>query len=67
MIIHARVKTGKSKFSVLKGDTWAINVTSKPEQNAANIEIIRELSKEYKKVRIIRGLKSRKKVIEIAL
>ena len=65
MIINAKVKTNQSKFSVKKADVWLISCTSPAESNKANIEIVKELSKQYKKVRILKGLKSKKKVIEI--
>ncbi len=66
MIITAKVKTHQKKFSIeRKGDVWVISVTSPPEKNKANIEIIKELSKIYGNARIISGLKSEKKRIEI--
>lgn len=65
MIIQARVRTGQKRFSVKKGEVWQITTKAKAERNQANHEIINELSKEYKKVRIIKGHKSDKKVIEI--
>ncbi|HLD85688.1 MAG TPA: DUF167 domain-containing protein, partial [archaeon] len=73
-IINATVKTSQKKFSIVKGQIdakgvfsgeWKISVRSAPENNKANIEIIKELSKMYKSVRIVSGLKSRKKVIEV--
>lgn len=65
MIINAKVKTNQKEFSVIKNGVWAINCTSPAEKNQANIEIIKELSKHYKKVRILKGLKSKEKVIEV--
>ncbi|MBI4162463.1 MAG: DUF167 domain-containing protein [Candidatus Aenigmarchaeota archaeon] len=66
MLIQATVKTNQKKFSVEKnGDKWVISVRAAPEHNKANIEIIKELSKEYKNVRIVKGLKSSKKLIEV--
>jgi uncharacterized protein YggU (UPF0235/DUF167 family) len=65
VIINVRVKTGYKKFSVEKGEPWIIRVKSRAENNRANAEIIKELSKEYGKIRIIRGLKSRNKIMEI--
>ncbi|MCX6819287.1 MAG: DUF167 family protein [Candidatus Aenigmarchaeota archaeon] len=66
MIIQARVKTGQKKFEVVKKhDGWVIAVKARPEKNLANHEIINELSKEYEKVRIIRGHKTSKKLIEL--
>lgn len=65
MIIKAKIKTGKDKFSITEGDVWLINVKSRPENNEANKEIIKELSKRYSSVRIIKGLKSKEKLIEV--
>ena len=66
MIITAKVKTNQKKFSTeKKGDVWIISVRSPPEKNRANVEIIRELSKIYGNARIVSGLKSNKKAIEI--
>ncbi len=64
MLIQAKVKTNQEKFSVSKSnEKWIISVRSAPEQNKANLEIIKELSKQYKSVKIVKGLKSNKKVI----
>ena len=63
MLIHAKIKTRQKKFSLEKGKVWTIAVKSPPEKGMANTEIIRELSKKYREVRIIRGLGSKKKVI----
>ncbi len=67
MLIQATVKTSQKKFFIVKksDSNWSISVKSPPEHNKANIEIIKELFKEYKHVRIIKGLKSSKKVIEV--
>lgn len=44
---------------------YRVNIKAKPEDNKANIEIIKFLSKLLKKrVNIIRGLKSREKIIK---
>ncbi len=67
MIITAKVKTNQKKFSIeKKGDVWIISVRSPPEKNRANIEIIRELSKIYGSARIVSGLRSSKKGIEVS-
>lgn len=66
MLITAKIKTRQKSFKIdKKGDVWVISVTSPPEKNKANIEIIKELSKIYGSARIISGLKSEKKVIVI--
>ena len=47
-------------------NAYRISIKAKPEDNKANIEVIRFLSKLLKKkVKIIAGLKSREKLIEI--
>lgn len=66
MIVNAKIKTGQRHFEIQKGEIWAISVKAQPKNNQANFEIIKELSKTYKKVRIIRGLKSSRKIIELA-
>lgn len=48
-------------------NAYRISIKAKPEDNKANIEIIKFLSKLLKKkVNIISGLKSREKIIEVA-
>ncbi|MBI2649802.1 DUF167 domain-containing protein [Candidatus Woesearchaeota archaeon] len=47
-------------------NAYRISIKAKPEDNKANIEIIKFLSKLLKKkVKIISGLKSREKIIEV--
>jgi uncharacterized protein (TIGR00251 family) len=65
MIIQAKVKTNQKEFSVKKNSTWLISVKSPPEKGMANNEIVRELSKTYENVKIIKGLKSKKKLISL--
>ena len=71
MIIHVAVKPGSAEQEISKIDdrNLAIKLTSRAEENKANIELIKLLAKyfntEQKNVLIIRGRKSRKKVIEI--
>ncbi len=65
MIITAKVKTNQPEFSVRKGEMWVISVKSPPEKNRANAEIVKELSKIYKNVRIVSGFRSSRKKIEL--
>ncbi len=67
MLIQVKVKTNQPSFSIKQGDVWFIYVKSKAENNKANIEIIKELSKQYKSVKIVKGLKSNKKFIELGI
>ena len=68
MIINARIHTNSPEFKIVKDENnWTIYVRSKPQDNKANTEIIKELTKKYKTCRILKGAKSRKKTIEILL
>ncbi len=47
-------------------NTYRIQIKAKPEDNKANIELIKFLSKSLKKkVRMVSGFKSREKIVEI--
>lgn len=64
------VKPNSAKNEIVRFDTekqaYIVNIKAKPEDNKANIAIIKFLSKELKKkVRIASGMKSREKFIEI--
>jgi len=60
-----------SKENIIMGfdndrNAYRISIKAKPEDNKANIEVIKFLSKLLKKrVKIISGLKSKEKIIEI--
>ncbi|MGC8655474.1 MAG: DUF167 domain-containing protein [Thermoplasmata archaeon] len=68
MIINVKVKEGNKPIE--QKDGYLIVYTNEPrEENKANKDIIKQLAKFYKKdfreIRIIRGGRSRDKVIEI--
>jgi len=67
MKIKIKVKLNQPKTEILeKKDIWKLNLKAKPEQGKANLEIIKFFSKMFKKrVKIIRGLKSKNKILEI--
>ena len=65
--IEVKVKTncGKNKI-ILKNDKYFVELNAKPKNNEANIKLIKFLSKEFKKrLRIVRGLKSKIKLIDV--
>ena len=66
-MIKVKVKPSSGKQSIEKKEGfYLINVKSKPENNKANIEVIKLLERYFKKpVKIKSGLTSRNKVIEI--
>lgn len=70
MRFQVEVKFHKEYLKV-DGNRILIGLTSKPEKGKANVELIRKLAKHFKvsssHVRIISGLKSRRKTVEIAI
>jgi uncharacterized protein (TIGR00251 family) len=67
-IVKVRVKTGAPKTEVVgwDNDVLRIAVKARPEKGKANAEIIKLFKKEFKKdVEIVKGLKSRDKLLRI--
>ena len=56
-------------FLEIKGNRITVGLTSKPEKGKANLELIKKLAKHFKvsssQIRIVSGLKSRRKIVEI--
>ena len=68
MLINIKVKPNSSKQEVKKLDeeNYVVCVKSKPENNKANLEVVKLMEKYFnKEVRILRGKTSRKKVVDI--
>ncbi len=67
MRLKVKISTGKSKFYIKqKDDILLVGVKSNPIDGKANLEIIKELKKIFKReVRIVFGHKSKNKIIEI--
>ncbi|MBL7147544.1 MAG: YggU family protein [Nanoarchaeota archaeon] len=64
------VKPNSAKNEIVKFDNerkaYRVNIKEKAEDNKANIEIIKFFSKLLKKkVKIIKGLKSKEKIIKV--
>jgi len=61
--------TFHKNFLKVEANKIMIGLTSKPEKGKANLELIKKLAKHFKvpssQIRIVSGLKSRKKIIEI--
>ena len=65
-IIQVTVRTNapETKITKQEGDQWRMDVHAQPENNKANLEIIKFLTKRYKTdIKIIRGHTSKKKTI----
>lgn len=68
MILKIKVKPNSNKQEIEKidEDNYKISLKSKPEDNKANIELIKMLKKHFgKDVKIIKGLKSKNKIVEV--
>ena len=65
--MKVRVTTNAKSFSISKANgKITVRLKSKPHDNEANNELVRELSRHFrKKVMIARGLKSREKEIHV--
>jgi uncharacterized protein YggU (UPF0235/DUF167 family) len=68
MILKLRVKPNSSENKFLESENL-VHVKAQAIKNKANIELIKTLAKHYKvsssQIKIIKGLSSREKVIEI--
>ena len=69
MIAEVTVAPKSGKFSIsVKGDRIKISLKSTPEQNKANLELVKELSRALDStVKIISGHKSKHKRLEISI
>ena len=67
MIIKVLVKPGKRKESVeVINGVYVVELTKKPVQGKANKDLMKVLKDYFKKdVRIVSGLTSRKKLVEV--
>lgn len=73
MIIRIRVKSGSSKQDIIKisDNNYVISLKERAEDGKANLELIKLLKRYFKNkcsiknIKIIKGLKSRDKVVKI--
>ena len=64
--LEIKVKTNKKKTEVVSYNPFILDVKEKAENNKANLEVIKFLSKYFgKRVRIVKGFKSKIKVIDL--
>jgi uncharacterized protein (TIGR00251 family) len=65
LILSVRVKPGSGRFSLTeRGDDAVLELASPPREGQANQELVRELSRLLRcEVRILSGLRSRRKLI----
>ena len=68
MIIKIKVKPGsrEQKIEKTSDSEYEINLKERAEDNKANIELLKLLKRYFgKEVRIVKGLKSRNKIVEV--
>lgn len=66
MLIKVKVKTGAKKFAIAAKDgILRISLTEPAENNRANAELVKEMTRKFGSCRILCGLKSKTKTIEI--
>ena len=68
MIIHVKVKPSSGRQEVFDegGGKFLVSLKSAPENNKANIELVKILRKHFNKpVKIKSGLKGRNKIVEV--
>ncbi|MBS3170356.1 DUF167 domain-containing protein [Candidatus Woesearchaeota archaeon] len=67
MRLEIKVKTGSGKSEIVrKEEGYVAFLKSPPEHNKANLELIKLAKKQFQsEVRIVSGLKSKTKIIEI--
>jgi uncharacterized protein (TIGR00251 family) len=65
LILSVKVRPGSGRFSLSQSDNDLIlELSSPPQAGRANQELVRELSKLFRcEVRILDGLKSRRKIL----
>jgi len=68
MILKIKIKPSSVKQEIIKisENEYKISLEERAEDNKANIELIKLLKKHFgKNIKIIKGIKSRNKIIEI--
>ena len=68
MIIKVKVKPNSKsqKIEKIKENEYEVKLKSKPEDNKANLELIKLMKKHLnKEIKIIKGLKSKNKVLKV--
>ena len=70
IFVKVKFENRKNKIEKIDEENYIIFVKAEPEKGKANKKIIRTIAKHFKKdisdVKIISGLKSKKKIIEIS-
>jgi uncharacterized protein (TIGR00251 family) len=67
MLLNVKVKPNAKESRIEKiNDSYVVYVKASPQDNKANIEVVKLLKKYFSKdVIIVRGLKSKNKIVEV--
>jgi len=67
MIINIKVISNSGRQEIIKiGESYKVYLKANAEEGKANLELLKFLKKYFKKnVRIIRGFRSKEKIIEV--
>lgn len=64
--IEVKPNSKKQEIEKISNQKYKIHLTSEPQKGKANVELLRLIKKHFKKqARIIKGLKSKNKVVEL--
>lgn len=64
--VHVKPSAGKSELTLFDETHYYVTLKAPAQENKANMELIKFLSKELKaRVKLVSGLKSKNKVLEI--
>jgi len=64
--ILVKINSGRQEIEKISEEEYKVFLKSLPEDNKANLELIKILSRALKKeVKIIKGKKSRRKIVEV--
>lgn len=67
LIIHVKTRQPKTKILSRDGDILKVALRAAPEQGKANVELVKFLTRHFKKpAYIVSGFTSAKKIVEIA-
>jgi uncharacterized protein len=66
---HVLVKFNSDELFVIQGNEITLSIKSAPKHGKANAELLKKLSRHFKvdlsRIRIVSGMTSRKKMVEI--
>ena len=69
LLYHVSVKFNSDEILVVRGNKITVSIKSEPRRGKANAELIKKLSRHFEvdssRIRMVSGLTSKKKIVEI--